>query len=68
MDILAINCGSSSVKYQLFDWEKKEVIAKGLVDAHGGNIWAESPGLGKGSTFKVVLPFLSTTVLQTMKR
>jgi signal transduction histidine kinase len=43
-------------------------IAKGLVDAHGGNIWAESPGLGKGSTFKVVLPFLSTTVLQTMKR
>ncbi|MEJ2201263.1 MAG: acetate kinase [Desulfuromonadaceae bacterium] len=32
MDILALNCGSSSVKYQLFDWEKKEIIAKGMVE------------------------------------
>jgi signal transduction histidine kinase len=31
-------------------------IAKGLVDAHGGKLWAESPGPGKGSTFKVLLP------------
>ena len=32
MDILALNCGSSSVKYQLFDWSKKEVIARGMVE------------------------------------
>ncbi len=32
MDILALNCGSSSVKYQLFDWNKKAVIAKGMVE------------------------------------
>lgn len=32
MDILAINCGSSSVKYQLFNWDKRQVIAKGLVE------------------------------------
>ncbi|MCP3176934.1 acetate kinase [Desulfuromonas sp. KJ2020] len=32
MDILALNCGSSSLKYQLFDWERKEVIAKGMVE------------------------------------
>lgn len=32
MDILAINCGSSSVKYQLFSWERREVIAKGMVE------------------------------------
>ncbi len=32
MDILALNCGSSSLKYQLFDWKKKEVIAKGMVE------------------------------------
>ena len=32
MDILALNCGSSSVKYQLFDWKKKEVIARGMVE------------------------------------
>ncbi len=32
MDILALNCGSSSVKYQLYDWTKKEIIAKGMVE------------------------------------
>ena len=32
MDILALNCGSSSVKYQLFSWSRKEVIAKGMVE------------------------------------
>ncbi len=32
MDILALNCGSSSVKYQLFDWTRKEIIAKGMVE------------------------------------
>ena len=31
-------------------------IAKGLIEAQGGKIWAESEGLGKGSTFKVLLP------------
>ncbi len=41
-------------------------IAKGLVDAHGGKIWAESEGPGKGSTFKVLLPFLSTTALRNL--
>jgi signal transduction histidine kinase len=43
-------------------------IARGLVEAHGGKIWAESPGPGKGTTIKILLPFLSTTVLQTMRR
>jgi signal transduction histidine kinase len=31
-------------------------IARGLVNLHGGRIWAESDGLGKGATFRVVLP------------
>jgi signal transduction histidine kinase len=31
-------------------------IARGLVNLHGGQIWAESDGLGKGATFRVVLP------------
>jgi len=35
MDILALNCGSSSVKYQLFDWNAKVVVAKGMVERVG---------------------------------
>jgi len=30
-------------------------IAKGLIEAQGGSIWAESEGEGKGSTFNVIL-------------
>lgn len=33
-------------------------ISQAIVAAHGGRIWAESPGLGKGSSFHVVLPVL----------
>lgn len=32
MIILSFNCGSSSVKYQLYNWEKQEIIAKGIVE------------------------------------
>jgi signal transduction histidine kinase len=33
-------------------------ISKGLVEAHGGKIWAESAGEGKGATFTFTLPKL----------
>ncbi|MGM0419082.1 MAG: propionate kinase, partial [Thermodesulfobacteriota bacterium] len=35
MKILALNCGSSSLKYQLTDWENKETIASGVVERIG---------------------------------
>ena len=33
MKILVINCGSSSLKYQLIDMENESVVAKGLREA-----------------------------------
>jgi acetate kinase len=35
MNILVLNCGSSSIKYQLFNIEKKIVFAKGIVEKVG---------------------------------
>ncbi len=35
MKVLVINCGSSSLKYQLFDMAKENVLAKGLVERIG---------------------------------
>jgi len=37
MKILVLNCGSSSIKYQLFDIDKKLVMAKGIVEKIGLN-------------------------------
>ena len=33
-------------------------FVKGVVEAHKGRVWAESPGVGKGSTFYMELPVL----------
>ena len=35
MNILALNCGSSSVKYKLFHWEKRQTLLKGVVERIG---------------------------------
>ncbi|MBL7905038.1 MAG: acetate kinase [Bacteroidales bacterium] len=35
MKIVVLNCGSSSIKYQLFEMPSQEVLAKGLVDKIG---------------------------------
>ncbi|RKX77262.1 MAG: propionate kinase [Spirochaetes bacterium] len=32
MVIMTLNCGSSSVKYQLYDWKEREILAKGIVE------------------------------------
>jgi signal transduction histidine kinase len=34
-------------------------IARGLVEAHGGRLWATSAGLNRGSTFIMALPLRS---------
>ncbi len=35
-------------------------ICRGIVEQHGGVIWATSAGAGRGSTFHIVLPIQST--------
>ncbi|MDR2933893.1 MAG: acetate kinase [Rickettsiales bacterium] len=35
MKILAINCGSSSLKYQLYDWNNKSVLSSGMIERIG---------------------------------
>jgi len=34
-------------------------ISKNIIEAHGGKIWAENNGNGKGATFTIALPLLS---------
>ena len=45
MIILVVNAGSSSLKYQLFDMDTREVLAKGLCEQIGpaGNITQKRP-------------------------
>ena len=50
MKILSLNCGSSSVKYSLFDWVKKLPLASGVVERVGSGgsfISHEVPGRDK---------------------
>lgn len=37
MKVLVVNCGSSSIKYQLFEMPQQELLAKGQVERIGGN-------------------------------
>ena len=45
MKVLVINCGSSSIKYQLFDMKDESVLAKGLVERIGleGSVLTHQP-------------------------
>ena len=50
MNILVINCGSSSLKYQLIDMTNETVTAKGLcerIGIEGSNLVHQPAGMGK---------------------
>ncbi len=47
MIILTLNCGSSSAKYQVYDWDNKDVLASGVVErigSAGSNIEHKAKG------------------------
>ncbi len=50
MVILTLNCGSSSAKYQVYDWDNKDVLATGVVEritAPGSVITHKPKGMDK---------------------
>jgi acetate kinase len=50
MDILTLNCGSSSLKYQLYSWDSREVLARGIVErVTVGGSFIEHYARGKGT-------------------
>lgn len=54
MKVLVLNCGSSSIKYKLFDMASKEVIGQGGIEKIGM----------KGSFLKLTLPNGEKKVLE----
>lgn len=58
MNILVINCGSSSLKYQLISSETEKVLAKGLCERIGidGSAITHQPAGGDKVTSKVPMP------------
>jgi len=50
MVILTLNCGSSSAKYQVYDWDNKDVLASGVVERvtqEGSSITHNAKGKGE---------------------
>ena len=58
MNILVINCGSSSLKYQLIDSESEKVLAKGLCERIGidGSAITHQPAGGAKVTVEADMP------------
>lgn len=64
MKILVLNCGSSSIKYQLFDIETKEVLAKGGIEKIGleGSFLKFNLPNGEKETITTAIPEHTTGV------
>jgi len=68
---IGIRKGDLTKVFERFATIQKPIYAKGtglglsvtkeLVESHGGKIWAESAGEGKGSTFTFVMPIGKNT-------
>jgi len=58
MNVLVINCGSSSLKYQLINTDTEEVLAKGLCERIGieGSVLTHTPAGGDKVTISTPMP------------
>ena len=69
MNVLVINCGSSSLKYQLIDSETEKVLAKGLCERIGidGRL-THTPAGGQKIVFNDPLPTHVTAVSSVLEK
>lgn len=57
MKVLVINCGSSSIKYQLFDMEREEILAKGIAERIGiEGSFIKHQARGENHVFEIPMP------------
>ncbi len=62
MKVLVLNCGSSSIKYQFIDTEKKFALAKGVVERIGMSSALLSHTRYDGDSIKIVGEILDHTI------
>lgn len=70
MKVLVINCGSSSLKYQLIDSKTEEVLAKGLCERIGidGSMITHQPAGGEKKTEEIPMPDHTEAVKLVIER
>ena len=70
MNILVINCGSSSLKYQLINSESEEVLAKGLCERIGidGSCITHQPKAGEKVKTEIAMPTHTQAVAAVIEK
>ncbi len=70
MNILVINCGSSSLKYQLINSESEEVLAKGLCERIGidGSCITHQPKGGEKVKTEIAMPTHTQAVAAVIEK
>lgn len=60
MQVLVINCGSSSIKYDLFQMETERSLARGLIEAIGSPHCSMTHTVNGGAEARISLPATTT--------
>ena len=68
MKILVINCGSSSLKYQLFDMEGEKVLAKGICESIATDMSHTKGSTFDGRSFDAYVNIPDHTSIYTFKK